>query len=104
MLESSFQQHTIADNDYSRVTTTGEDFQDESIQDEDSSMMGVIFNALNLISGSSLVGLPYALKESGLILGLFFFIAVSYYTVYIYITLFFTNESHMYRYFKLLTE
>jgi hypothetical protein len=43
-------------------------------------IIGAILNALNLITGTSFVGIPFALKQSGLVVGLVILGALCYFT------------------------
>lgn len=45
-----------------------------------SSIFIVIINALNIIAGTSFIGLPYAMKQSGLVVSLIILIILSYLT------------------------
>ena len=47
---------------------------------KDIPIIGVTLNALNLIAGASFVGIPYALKQSGLVIGLLILVLMCYLT------------------------
>jgi len=57
----------------------------ETIQflDEDESqttIVGAVLNSLNLITGTSFVGIPYAMKQSGLVAGLLILVILCWFT------------------------
>ena len=45
-----------------------------------STLLSVIINALNIIAGVSFLGLPFALKQSGVVIGLFILVTLCYLT------------------------
>jgi len=53
------------------------------LQNEDhtkSTIFGVVVNALNIIGGTSFLGLPYALGQSGLVVGFIILVFMCYLT------------------------
>ena len=55
--------HKIEDDDHTKTT-----------------IFGVVVNALNFIGGTSFLGLPYALRQSGIVVGFIILVFMCYLT------------------------
>jgi len=54
--------------------------------DSHTTIIGAILNSLNLITGTSFVGIPYAMKQSGLVAGLVILVILCWLTGKRYLT------------------